>query len=80
MALQVCGAGFLLLPPWGRRAAITRAVAPESTTTKVEVEKVNLGGSEVRVTKIGIGAWSWGDTAYWNNFQWDGKFFHISYA
>ncbi|KAG6533585.1 hypothetical protein ZIOFF_007460 [Zingiber officinale] len=73
MALQVCGAGFSLLPPLGRRAVIARAVAPESTTTKVEVEKVNLGGSEVRVTKIGIGAWSWGDTAYWNNFQWDDR-------
>ncbi|XP_042453366.1 uncharacterized oxidoreductase At1g06690, chloroplastic-like [Zingiber officinale] len=73
MALQVCGAGFSLLPPLGRRAVISRAVAPESTTTKVEVEKVNLGGSEVRVTKIGIGAWSWGDTAYWNNFQWDDR-------
>lgn len=36
------------------------------------LEKVKLGGSDLKVTKLGIGAWSWGDTSYWNNFEWDG--------
>ncbi|GJY91342.1 uncharacterized oxidoreductase, chloroplastic [Tanacetum coccineum] len=34
---------------------------------------VKLGGSDLKVTKLGIGAWSWGDTSYWNNFQWDDR-------
>ncbi|KAG8387116.1 hypothetical protein BUALT_Bualt03G0219800 [Buddleja alternifolia] len=38
-----------------------------------EEEKVKLGGSELKVTKLGIGAWSWGDTSYWNNFDWDDR-------
>lgn len=40
-------------------------------------EKVKLGGSEVKVSRLGIGAWSWGDNIYWNNnsFEWDGTFF-----
>ncbi|VAH30696.1 unnamed protein product [Triticum turgidum subsp. durum] len=32
-----------------------------------------LGGSGVAVTKLGIGAWSWGDTTYWNDFEWDDR-------
>ncbi|EPS66561.1 hypothetical protein M569_08216, partial [Genlisea aurea] len=38
-----------------------------------EENKVKLGGSESKVTKLGIGAWSWGDTTYWNDFQWDDR-------
>ncbi|CAD6226877.1 unnamed protein product [Miscanthus lutarioriparius] len=30
-------------------------------------------GSGVAVTKLGVGAWSWGDTTYWNEFQWDDR-------
>ncbi|KAI9114551.1 hypothetical protein K1719_014249 [Acacia pycnantha] len=42
-----------------------------SATLMTEEEKeVKLGGSELKVTKLGIGAWSWGDTTFWNNFQW----------
>lgn len=38
-------------------------------------EKVKLGGSELKVSRLGIGAWSWGDNIYWNScFQWNGKF------
>ncbi|KAK8357517.1 hypothetical protein V6Z12_A05G422500 [Gossypium hirsutum] len=53
-----------------------RAVASEDFATtaalKIDTEdKLKLGGSELKVTKLGIGAWSWGDTSYWNNFQWD---------
>lgn len=74
MALQVNGAGFSLLR-WRRGGALrTRAVASDSVaTTREEVEKVKLGGSDLKVTKLGIGAWSWGDTSYWNDFQWDGN-------
>lgn len=53
-----------------------RAVASEGSAalkTVVE-EKVKLGGSDLKVTRIGIGAWSWGDTTYWNNFEWNGNF------
>lgn len=50
-----------------------RAVASEDVATvKAGEEKVNLGASNLKVTKLGIGAWSWGDTSYWNNFDWDG--------
>lgn len=51
-----------------------RAVASEDFATLKEAEeKVKLGGSDLKVTRLGIGAWSWGDTSYWNNFQWDGN-------
>lgn len=54
----------------------TRAVASEGFITLKEAqEKVELGGSELKVTRLGIGAWSWGDTSYWNNFEWDGNIF-----
>lgn len=52
-----------------------RAVASEGSAalkTVVE-EKVKLGGSDLKVTRIGIGAWSWGDTTYWNNFEWNDR-------
>ncbi|KAK1303111.1 putative oxidoreductase [Acorus calamus] len=25
------------------------------------------------VSKLGLGAWSWGDTSYWSDSQWDDK-------
>lgn len=51
-----------------------RAVASEDVATvKAGEEKVNLGASNLKVTKLGIGAWSWGDTSYWNNFDWDDR-------
>ncbi|KAF6147320.1 hypothetical protein GIB67_009803 [Kingdonia uniflora] len=39
----------------------------------VKEDKVKLGGSDLKITKLGIGAWSWGDTSYWNNFEWDDR-------
>lgn len=55
-----------------------RALASESSVTvKAEEDKVKLGGSDLKVTKLGIGAWSWGDTSYWNNFEWDGEFHRV---
>ena len=51
-----------------------RAVASEDfAALKSEEQKIKLGASQLKVTRLGIGAWSWGDTSYWNNFEWDGK-------
>lgn len=77
MALHLSSAA----PAWfavanrGKRSRKVRAVASEgfATLRAEEEEKVKLGGSALKVTKLGIGAWSWGDTSYWNNFQWDGN-------
>ncbi|PKI77297.1 hypothetical protein CRG98_002242 [Punica granatum] len=56
------------------RARRIRAVASEDfAILKAEEEKVKLGGSELKVTRLGVGAWSWGDTSYWNNFEWDDR-------
>ncbi|KAH7578455.1 hypothetical protein JRO89_XS01G0383900 [Xanthoceras sorbifolium] len=55
-----------------RRVSTIRAVASEDfATVKTGEEKVKLGGSDLKVTRVGIGAWSWGDNSYWNNFEWD---------
>lgn len=58
-----------------KRANRIRAVASEdfAALKTTEEDKVKLGGSDLKVTRLGIGAWSWGDTSYWNNFEWDGK-------
>ncbi|XP_061344670.1 uncharacterized oxidoreductase At1g06690, chloroplastic [Gastrolobium bilobum] len=51
-----------------------KATASEgSATLKTLEEKVKLGGSDLKVTRLGIGAWSWGDTTYWNNFEWNDR-------
>ncbi|MQL90132.1 hypothetical protein Taro_022726 [Colocasia esculenta] len=74
MALQVSVAGFSVFNQGNNRAV--RALASQgvaSAPKKVDEGKVNLGGSDVKVTKLGIGAWSWGDTTYWNNFKWDDR-------
>ncbi|XP_030463024.1 uncharacterized oxidoreductase At1g06690, chloroplastic [Syzygium oleosum] len=60
------------------RSRKVRAVAPGDFATLKAAEeegeeKVKLGGSDLKVTRLGIGAWSWGDTSYWNNFQWDDR-------
>ncbi|XP_066345492.1 uncharacterized oxidoreductase At1g06690, chloroplastic-like [Miscanthus floridulus] len=87
MALQVTGGVGCCCPrplpgSGGRRlpqaaAALChppRAVASGATTVVEEDEgKVRLGGSSVVVTKLGIGAWSWGDTTYWNDSEWDDR-------
>ncbi|CAL5078264.1 unnamed protein product [Urochloa decumbens] len=86
MALQVAGGAGCGLPPLlarggrgrGRRRALfrpPRAVASDAApaAAKEEDGKVALGGSGVAMTKLGIGAWSWGDTTYWNEFQWDDR-------
>lgn len=72
MALQANGVAFSLLH---RRMTLSvKAVVSENVSTLPgEAEKVKLGGSELKVTKLGVGAWSWGDTTYWNDFQWNDR-------
>jgi hypothetical protein len=80
MALQVAGGVACCCPPpppggGGRRTRCRppRAVASGAAAVVEEGEgKVRLGESGVAVTKLGIGAWSWGDTTYWNDSEWDG--------
>lgn len=55
------------------RCVASEDFAAAAFKTEAAEDKVKLGGSELKVTRLGIGAWSWGDTSYWNNFQWDGK-------
>lgn len=71
MALHLSNACFSALSR--SKVGAVRAVASDQGVKTVEVEKVSLGGSAQQVTRIGIGAWSWGDTSYWNNFEWDGE-------
>ncbi|KAK8957094.1 hypothetical protein KSP39_PZI000387 [Platanthera zijinensis] len=73
MALQASGVTLISLFHQ-RRPLVVRAVASDSVSTITgEREKVKLGGSDLRVTRLGIGAWAWGDTTYWNDFQWDDR-------
>ncbi|KAK4437442.1 putative oxidoreductase, chloroplastic [Sesamum alatum] len=74
MALHLSSACFSALSR--SKVPAVRAVASDQASVSVktaEEEKVKLGGSELKVTGLGIGAWSWGDTSYWNNFDWDDR-------
>nr|AFK37317.1 unknown [Lotus japonicus] len=72
MALHISSACFTVMGH--SRGHGIRAVASEgSATLKTVEEKVKLGGSDLKVTTLGIGAWSWGDTTYWNNFEWNDR-------
>lgn len=78
MALHISSACFSVVGH--SRLRRLRAVASEgSATLKTEEEKVKLGGFDLKVTRLGIGAWSWGDTTYWNNFEWNGKIFFLPF-
>lgn len=74
MALHISSACSTVMVGHSRVHRI-RAVASEGSaaTLKTVEEKVKLGGSDLKVSTIGIGAWSWGDTTYWNDFQWNGN-------
>ncbi|EOX93071.1 NAD(P)-linked oxidoreductase superfamily protein isoform 2 [Theobroma cacao] len=73
MAMSVSSACFSVFS-YKKVNRRTRAVASEDFAVTLKTEdKVKLGGSELKVTKLGIGAWSWGDTTYWNNFEWDDR-------
>ncbi|XP_021724618.1 uncharacterized oxidoreductase At1g06690, chloroplastic-like [Chenopodium quinoa] len=61
---------------------ITRAVTSfednnvAATSVKmnpIDEGKIKLGESDLEITRLGVGAWSWGDTSYWNNFEWDDR-------
>jgi hypothetical protein len=52
-------------------------VVPDVKKDVGEQELVQLGQSSVMVSKIGIGAWSWGDRLFWND-SWDGMYTHFS--
>ncbi|XP_077244604.1 NAD(P)-linked oxidoreductase superfamily protein [Tasmannia lanceolata] len=72
MALQVSSASFSIFNH--RNTTKIRAISSKDyATMKSGEEKVNLGGSNLKVTKLGIGAWAWGDTSYWNDFEWDDR-------
>ncbi|KAI8551565.1 hypothetical protein RHMOL_Rhmol06G0196100 [Rhododendron molle] len=70
MALQISSGFFAAAATFSPRR-VQRIGAVASTETEEGMAK--LGGSELKVTKLGIGAWSWGDTSYWNNFEWDDR-------
>ncbi|XP_021273790.1 uncharacterized oxidoreductase At1g06690, chloroplastic isoform X2 [Herrania umbratica] len=73
MAMSVSSARFSVFS-YKKVNRRTRAVASEDFAVTLKTEdKVKLGGSELKVTKLGIGAWSWGDTTYWNNFEWNDR-------
>lgn len=55
------------------RVQRVKAVASEGSANVTVEDKLKLGGSDLKVSTIGIGAWSWGDTTYWNNFQWNDR-------
>ncbi|XAR55543.1 Pyridoxine 4-dehydrogenase [Bertholletia excelsa] len=69
MALHLSNALFAAAASGPRRVGRIRA----AISTETGEGKVKLGGSELKVTRVGIGAWSWGDTSYWNNFEWDDR-------
>lgn len=87
MALQSNGGCWCLYQcgvssSWGQRIkqqqererCVVKAVAGTSVKQQpINEGKVKLGASDLEVTKVGIGAWSWGDTSYWNNFEWDDR-------
>jgi hypothetical protein len=71
------GVGFCFVPlDGGRRRARRAALRPPRASAAVaeDQDKVRLGESSVAVSKLGIGAWSWGDTTYWNDSEWDGAY------
>ncbi|XP_011653986.1 uncharacterized oxidoreductase At1g06690, chloroplastic isoform X1 [Cucumis sativus] len=73
MAVHLCSVSSLSIPPLNRTGIFTvRALGSKDfgTLTSQE-EKVKLGGSELKVSRLGIGAWSWGDNSYWNDFGWN---------
>lgn len=74
MAMNMSYACLSVFTEFQRRNLRVRAVASgDFAALRAEEEKVKLGGSDLKVSRLGIGAWSWGDTSYWNNFEWDDK-------
>ncbi|KAM7263701.1 hypothetical protein ACFE04_001384 [Oxalis oulophora] len=57
----------------GGAGAGAGAVNEEEVATKLVFDKVKLGGSDLSVSRLGVGAWAWGDTSYWNTSGWDDR-------
>lgn len=76
MALHISSSCFAVMchSRVHRIRATAAASEGSSTLNTVTEEKVNLGKSDLKVTRLGIGAWSWGDTTYWNDLEWNGNF------
>ncbi len=55
----------------GGGGGVVGGARSEVSTVETADQLVQLGKSDVRVSQIGIGAWSWGDTLLWNG-SWDG--------
>eukprot|EP00246_Nothoceros_aenigmaticus_P002298 TRINITY_DN1313_c0_g1_i3.p1 TRINITY_DN1313_c0_g1~~TRINITY_DN1313_c0_g1_i3.p1 ORF type:complete len:373 (-),score=60.02 TRINITY_DN1313_c0_g1_i3:233-1351(-) len=63
-------------PRWNQATSMKGRTCKVSAQVGSEVADsttVKLGKSSVEVTKLGIGAWSWGDTTFWNEGGWDDK-------
>ncbi|XP_028781336.1 uncharacterized oxidoreductase At1g06690, chloroplastic-like [Neltuma alba] len=74
MALHLSSAWFGSFLGHSRVQRVKSVASKGSATLKTEEEKkIKLGGSDLKVTKLGIGAWSWGDITFWNNFKWTDK-------
>ncbi|GAU21586.1 hypothetical protein TSUD_131700 [Trifolium subterraneum] len=73
MALHINGGCFTVMGHSRVRRISAVASDGSATTLKTVDDKVKLGGSDLKVSAIGIGAWAWGDTTYWNNFQWNDR-------
>jgi aryl-alcohol dehydrogenase-like predicted oxidoreductase len=59
------------MKPCGKRVAVT---CQASQPTQDAIAKRRLGKSDVEVSEIGIGAWSWGDRSnYWQGWTKDGS-------
>ncbi|GAB4842830.1 hypothetical protein Ancab_012807 [Ancistrocladus abbreviatus] len=55
-----------------KRMMMMRGATGSPSAVKTNEQKLKLGGSNLEVSRLGIGAWSWGDTSYWNDFERDG--------
>ncbi|XP_047169181.1 uncharacterized oxidoreductase At1g06690, chloroplastic-like [Vigna umbellata] len=75
MALHISSSCFAVMchSRVHRIRATAAASEGSSTLNTVTEEKVNLGNSDLKVTRLGIGAWSWGDTTYWNDLEWNDR-------
>lgn len=72
--LSLSGSNIRRVHPYGKQTVKAVASSEDVVTLCTgEEDKIQLGGSDLKVTKLGIGAWSWGDTSYWNNFEWDDR-------
>ncbi|KAE8691580.1 reticulon family protein [Hibiscus syriacus] len=72
MAVNVSSACFSVVS-YKKVKRIKGVASEDFAALRTEEEKVKIGGSELRVTRLGIGAWSWGDTTYWNSSGWDDR-------